>query len=182
MESSIAGLLILSVLIVAVVLMSQAYVVSNTLLGTAIVESVNLAAERSRTELSIDSVAANQDTLTITATNTGSVPIADYDKMDVFVGSKRLVYATSTPVVDQWTINGDSIWRPEDTRRIVAYVKNVGATTTVVVSSPAGASKPTALSTPTPTPTPIPTSVTLPCNSYTISTTTTSTVVACTTR
>ena len=48
MESSIAGLLILSVLIVAVVLMSQAYVASNTLLGTAMVESVNLADERSR--------------------------------------------------------------------------------------------------------------------------------------
>ena len=55
MESSIAGMLILSVLIVAVVLMSSAYVVSNTLLGTAMVESVNLADERSRTELSIES-------------------------------------------------------------------------------------------------------------------------------
>ena len=43
MESSIAGMIILGVLIVAVVLMSRAYVVSNTLLGTAMVESVNLA-------------------------------------------------------------------------------------------------------------------------------------------
>ena len=50
MESSIAGMIILGVLIVAVVLMSRAYVVSNTLLGTAMVESVNLADERSKTE------------------------------------------------------------------------------------------------------------------------------------
>ena len=106
MESSIAGMLILSVLIVTVVLMSRAYVVSNTLLGTAIVESVNLADERSRTEFSIDSVTDDQNRLTIAATNTGSVPITDFDKMDLFVGSQRLVYATSTPVADMtWTVS-----------------------------------------------------------------------------
>ena len=100
MESSIAGMLILSVLIVAVVLMSRAYVVSNTLLGTAMVESVNLADERSRTSLSIkswDFQASTSTEMTIKVENTGDTSIADYDKMDVFIGSERLEYATSTP-------------------------------------------------------------------------------------
>ena len=66
MESSIAGMLILGVLIVVVVLVSQAYVVSNTLLGTAMVESVNLANERSRTDFSFGT--SSPDGLSITAT------------------------------------------------------------------------------------------------------------------
>ena len=183
MESSIAGMIILGVLIVAVVLMSQAYVTSTTLLGTAMVESVSIAEERSRTEFSIDSVTTNGGTLIIAATNTGSVPIANYDEMDVFVGSQRFAYATSTQATStRWIVSNQSTWRPGETRDIVIQgIPSVTATTTVVVSSPGGASNPSALSTPTPTPIPAPSAVTLPCNKFIISTTTTSTVVACST-
>ena len=92
MESSIAGMIILGVLIVAVVLMSRAYVVSNTLLGTAIVESVNLGRrEGPRTEFVHRVLLVTDDqnglTLIVKATNSWEyVPITDYDKMDVFVG------------------------------------------------------------------------------------------------
>lgn len=180
MESSIAGMLILGVLIVAVVLMSQAYVASNTILGTAMVESVKLADERSRTELSIASVATDTDEAIIQATNTGSVPIADFDKMDVFVGSERLVYATSTPAAGQWAVDKDSTWKPGETRRIVVG-QNV-ETETVVVSSPRGTPKtvPTPTPTPTPMPTPTPNQVTVSCNNPpTVTTTTTGIIVTC---
>ena len=69
MESSIAGMIILGVLIVAVVLMSRAYVVSNTLLGTAMVESVNLADERSKTDLSIESFSTSTNNTLIVRVN-----------------------------------------------------------------------------------------------------------------
>ena len=100
MESSIAGLLILSVLIVAVVLLSRAYVASTTMLGVAMVESVNLANEKSKTDLSIEyfstSSTSTNNTLIVKVRNSGSTPIADYDDMDVFVDDERLTYATST--------------------------------------------------------------------------------------
>ena len=111
MESSIAGLLILSVLIVAVVLMSQAYVASNTLLGTAMVESVTLAIEREDTSLSIESwgfATSTPKELTIEVENAGSTSIADYGKMDVFVNDERLEFATSTPSV----VRGLSVTEP----------------------------------------------------------------------
>ena len=118
MESSIAGMLILSVLIVAVVLLSRAYVASNTLLGTAMVEGVNLANERSKTDLSIESFSTStNNTLIVKVRNSGSTPIADYDDMDVFVDDERLTYSTSTsPLKEgQWIVRGARTWNPEET-------------------------------------------------------------------
>ena len=126
MESSIAGLLILSVLIVAVVLMSRAYVVSNTLLGTAMVESVNLADEKVQDRFvhrvfSTSSTSTN-NTLTIEVRNSGSTPIADYDNMDVFVDDERLeltprLRSPLTLEEGQWTVRGARTWNPTETIR-----------------------------------------------------------------
>ena len=162
MESSIAGLLILSVLIVAVVLMSQAYVASNTLLGTALVESVTLAIEREDTSLSIESwgfATSTPKELTIEVENAGSTSIADYGKMDVFVNDERLEFATSTPSDGTWTLSDRTIWRPGTTRdiRIIANAE-MAPGSIVVMSSPVGRAETGAL--PSPTPTTAPFSVT----------------------
>ena len=155
MESSIAGMLILGVLIVAVVLMSRAYVVSNTLLGTAVVESVNLADERSRTSLSIQGMATSSTGLTIMMKNTGSTSIDDYDDIDIFVGDRRLDYVTSTPTpgASQWAVSDTKPWIPDDAREIYVGVRTSAPW---IVSSPSGAPVPMPTPTLTPTPTPTP--------------------------
>ena len=190
MESSIAGMLILSVLIVAVVLMSSAYVVSNTLLGTAIVESVNLADERSRTSLSIkswDFATSTPKELTIEVENTGDTSIADYDKMDLFVNSERLEFATSTPATaGTWTLSDRTVWRPGTTREIdISTDAAMSPGAIVVVSSPNGVTEVGSISTPTPTPTPTPSptpnpnQVIISCNNPTVTPSATTITVTC---
>ena len=192
MESSIAGLLILSVLIVAVVLMSQAYVASNTLLGVAMVESVNLAEREGQDRFvhrvfSTSSTSTN-NTLTIKVRNSGSTPIADYDNMDVFVDDERLlrhVYGRLYSEEGQWIVRGTRTWNPGETIDIEVHApEKVGPKTLVVVSSP-GVTEVGSIPTPTPFPTPTPTLPT-PIKSYypaitlQITTSTTSITVTCT--
>ena len=195
MESSIAGMLILSVLIIAVVLMSRAYVVSNTLLGTAMVESVNRADERSRTELSIESwdlTPLPSTEMSIKVKNVGDMSIADYDKMDVFIGSERLEYATSTPALGTWTLrNSTTTWSHGKIKDIeIRANSTVVPGATVVISPPSGVTEvgsvptPTPTPTPAPTPTPTPNQVIVSCNNPTvtpptITATTTSITVTC---
>ena len=180
MESSIAGALILGVLIVVVVLMSQAYVASNTMLGTAMLESIELADERSRTALSVDSAKYEDTRLTAIATNRGDVPITNYPAMDIFVDNKRFAYATSTPVEGTWTVDDRSPWNPGETREITVY-RNVSTTTTVVISSSTGGAKVVPTPTPTPTPpTPTPDQITVVCNNLKFATTTTGTTTSIT--
>ena len=194
MESSIAGMIILGVLIVAVVLMSRAYVVSNTLLGTAMVESVNLANEKAKTDLSIESFSTSStstnNTLIVKVRNSGSTPIADYDDMDVFVDDERLTYATSTVASTleegQWIVRGARTWNPTETIDIEVRTRTkVGPKTLVVVSSPNGVTEvgsiptPTPTPTPTPSPTPNPNQVIISCNNPTVTPSTTTITVTC---
>ena len=114
METSIAGMLILGVLSVAIVLLANAVVVSNTVVGTAVQDAANLEAERANTRLTFEAATSTSTTLDVDVTNAGSVSVTGYSKVDVIVeylaiggnsASTHLTYTTSaTPPANEWTV------------------------------------------------------------------------------
>ena len=157
MESSVGGMLILGVLMVAVVLMSRVHIVSNAMMGTAMKQAAELSGERTRTMLSQEYAASDGTSLRVDVENTGSVSISDYAHMDVIVeyrsiyGStqyKRLTYVDGTPGNNQWTdryITPDrfqsGMWDPGEELDLRATLDPAHATSTigtVTVASPNG--------------------------------------------
>ena len=112
METSLAGILKLGVFLVAVVLLSEAIVVSNTVMGDAVKDAAELAGERARTMTSLETTTSAASSLTVDVSNTGSTSISKYEHMDLIVEYEqtngdmvydRLTYVSSGPGNNQWT-------------------------------------------------------------------------------
>ena len=137
-------MLIIGVLLVAVMLMSRTFIVSNTVLGTAMREAAELSGERARTVINIENATSTGDGLTVELSNTGSTSVSDYEHMDFIVryqGSgtqiKRLTYTSSALGDDEWT-NGTTtpdtyqpgIWDPGETITLEASLDPAHDTST----------------------------------------------------
>ena len=159
METSLAGILILGVFLVAVVLLSEAIVVSNTVMGDAVKVTAELAGERARTMLSLETTTSATSTSSLTAdvSNTGSTSISKYEKMDLIVDYERndgtfvygrLSYISGSPGNNQWTDTSRTpdtfqpgMWDSGETLKLSAVldpVQRSGTTGTVTVATPNG--------------------------------------------
>ena len=152
METSIGGMLIIGVLLAAVMLMSRAFIVSNTVLGTAMREAAEVSGERARTVINIENATSTGGGLTVELNNTGSTSVSDYEHMDFIVKYqenpsgdwqiKRLTY------IDEWT-NGTptpdtyqpGIWDPGEIITLEAQISPPHDTSTpwtIHVATPNG--------------------------------------------
>ena len=114
---------------------------ANVVIGDTTRESIRIAGERARTEISITSVVGSGCGLTITVDNTGAISIADASRMDVIVQypagnnpAQRLTYVlTGPPGIGEWTadsISGQfqpSIFDPGEMMTIEAQLSLVEA-------------------------------------------------------
>ena len=144
MGSSLAGLLILAVLLSASLMIWRVNLSGNDLVSSASKNALQLEGDRARTVPSITTAKGdrNNNTLTVTVKNEGatSAAVSDFDKMDLVVfydasaqNPVRLTYtATNPPPAGQWTktsISGvfePDVWNPSEDLTIAATL--VGAT------------------------------------------------------
>ena len=155
METSIGGMLVIGVLLVAIMLMSRTLIVANSIMGTALLQAVEVSGERARTVISIENATSTGTNLTVDINNTGSTSVSDYERMDFIVkyqgnGTqiKRLAYIDGTPVANQWTESITSqdtfqpgIWGPGETITLEAIInppQQGGTTGTLHVATPNG--------------------------------------------
>ena len=157
MGSSLAGLLILAILLTGSLMIWQVNLAGTTRIHGASKGALQLEGERARTQPSITTAKAdrNNNTLAVSVSNNGatSVSVSDLDKMDLVVfydsaaqSPVRLTYTTTNPPpAGQWTnasISGSfepSVWNPAEDLTISATL--VGATCapgTVTVGFPNG--------------------------------------------
>ncbi len=144
MGTSIAGLLILALVFTASLAIWQVNLSGNTLIQGATKSATKLEGERARAIPSITTAKGetHNNTLSVTVKNdrVTSVPVSDFDKMDLVVlydsaaqPPVRLTYtATNPPPSGQWTktaISGafePDVWNPAENLTILATL--VGAT------------------------------------------------------
>ena len=156
MEASVGGMLVMGVLLAAIVLMSGAIVVSNTLMGNALTEAADVSGERSRTVLAFQTATSTGSNLDVAVKNTGSTSVSAYEKMDFIVSYEsggspvvaRLTYVDSSPSSNQWTEESISpdvfqpgTWDPSETITLDANISPGQDTSTagaVRVATPNG--------------------------------------------
>ena len=161
MGTALAGLLIIGVLLSGALIIFRSDLLGNLLVTDAVKESSQLTGEQVRTRINL--TAASIDTgdgncnLTVTGDNTGSMSIADFDKMDVIVQlttgdtlPQRLTYVTGdTPsTTGDWakrSISGQfepGIWNPDEELvlkgRLDLSLGTVDTIATVTVATPNG--------------------------------------------
>ena len=85
METSVGGMLVMGVLVAMVILLSRAFVVSNSVMGAAIKEAAEFSGERARTMLSFETSTSNGTDITVDVKNTGNTSVSDYEDMDFIV-------------------------------------------------------------------------------------------------
>ena len=163
MDTSLAGMLIMAVLLSGVVIMSRATVTSYITTGTAVREAAAVSGERERTEITFVTSTVSGSNLQVDVKNTGNISISNYAKMDFIVdyiqspgapegtpNVERLTYATSSPASLQWTdlsLTPDTyqplLWDPGETITLDANLSpgpkaGFGYSNTVLVSTPNG--------------------------------------------
>ena len=165
MGATLAGLLISSMFFTGALMMFRTTLQGNVVIGDTTRESIRIAGERARTEISITSVVGSGCGLTITVDNTGAISIADASRMDIIVqypagnnSAQRLTYdLTGPPDIGEWiatSISGQfqpAIFDPGETMTIDAQLSLVEAGPgTVTVGSHNGIIDTGAFSTSTP--------------------------------
>jgi len=157
MGSSLAGLLILAVLLTASLMIWRVNLVGNVVIQSASKGALQLEGERARTVPNMVTASANRNnnTLAVTLQNDGatSVPVSGFPDMDVVViydlaaqTPLRLTYtATNPPPSGQWTktsISGGfepDVWNPTETLAILATLNGADCNKgTVTVGFPNG--------------------------------------------
>ncbi len=159
METSIGGMLILGVAMVAFMVMTHAMLVSNQLMVSSIKEGAEFAAERAQTQINQTYSASTGSRLRVDLKNTGGTSVSDYADMEFIVDyqavggalvSKRLTYVSSTPGNNQWSDRfrtpdafQPGIWDSDEELKLLAVLEPKHDTSTrgtVTVATPNGVS------------------------------------------
>ena len=163
MGSSIANLLILTVLFAAVLMMFRFSLTSDALMSDAVKESAHLLEQRANSRIELSSVSASEvfrcaSKVLVTAGNTGEVAIGDAEKMD-FVGwytpqtggtvTERFTYTTGNIEEGEWTLFSMTpnditpLWEPDEAIRLISRLPQppkAGTSGYVILSTPGGVS------------------------------------------
>ena len=96
MASNVAAMLILALLLSIITLMARSTIVSSQVMEVATREALDRAAERAKTNFSIESIAAYGTTITVQLENTGATSASDFAHMD-FIASYVSGGSTESP-------------------------------------------------------------------------------------
>ena len=159
MESSVGGMLVLGVMLAAVLLLFRVFIVSNSLIASALQQQSTMTTERLDTSLRHEYAASDGSNLRVDLSNEGSTSVSDYSSMDMIVSyrsvggaivQQRLTYVSASPGNDQWTdrfrtpdVSSPGLWDPGEKLKLLAVLGTAHATSTrgtVSVASPNGAS------------------------------------------
>ena len=155
MDTSLAGMLIMAVLLSGVVIMSQATIASYMTTGTAVRQAATVSGERERTIIVFDTATSTGANLTVDLDNTGSTSVSDYANMDFIVTYQgggtvvsRLGYVTGAPAANQWTrttttpdLYQPGIWDPGEKitlDAVLSPVQDAATSGMATVSTPNG--------------------------------------------
>ena len=160
MDTSIGGILIISVLLAAVLLMSRATNVSDIARGAAIKEAAHLSGERSRTDIDVVQFTNIGTKIDVDVKNNGNTSISDFAQIDYIIrytqtageGTltvERLDYLQGSSTNGDWQINPPispdtfqpGIWDPGETMPLSGNLSGVPeslSTGIVWVSTPNG--------------------------------------------
>jgi len=159
METAIAALIILTVVLFGALTIVQVYLSAQDAILTSWREMEERLGERARTEISADgpgTVDPLGHTVVVTLTNEGSTKLADFDQWDVIVQYYRatgdciikwLPYTETAPPGDnQWTkaiseVYEPGIFNPREVMTItLVVIPTVALTTTnrVIIATPNG--------------------------------------------
>ena len=147
----------MGVLVAMVILLSRAFVVSNSVMGAAIKDAAELSGERARTMLSFETSTSNGTDITVDVKNTGGTCVSDYEDMDFIVVYEdattativsHLAYVSGSAGTNEWTratttpdLFQPRIWDPGETITLDANIspaQNASSTGTLRVSTPNG--------------------------------------------
>ena len=122
METSIAALIILTVVLFGVLTLTHAYLSAQDTILESWREMEERLGERARTQISSVGAETKNNGLTVEVTlrNEGDTKLADFDQWDVIVqydtgGGQRfkwLSYVTGVPVLDQWSEDIGEVFEP----------------------------------------------------------------------
>ena len=159
MDTSIGGILIISVLLAAVLLMSRATNVSDITRGAAIKEANRLSGERSRTDIDVVQFTGIGTKIDVDVKNNGNTSISDFAQIDYIIQYtktaasaltvERMTYNPGSSANGDWQISPPitpntfqpGIWDPGETMPLSGNLSGVplgGTAVAVWVSTPNG--------------------------------------------
>ena len=156
MASTVAAMLILGLLLTVITLIGRTTIVTSEVMERSKTAALDRAAERAKTNFSIESITANGTAIRLVLKNTGSTSATDFALMDFiadYVGggsaiSKRLTYTEGLLGAEQWrktSISPDNlelgVWNETETLTLDARLKtstDVSTTATIAVGTPDG--------------------------------------------